>query len=96
VGIVAGVAVAGTGLGIASVAATAVGTDVSDGLSGSATGLLNTSAQLGTALGVAGLLVVAAGGGNSEGTAVAWIVAAAIAGVTAVVIRGGRAARAAG
>lgn len=91
VGIVAGVAVAGTGLGIASVAATAVGTDVPGRLSGSATGLLNTSAQLGTALGVAALLVVAAAGNGSagdgsaagRGTAVAWIVAAVIAGAAA-------------
>jgi MFS family permease len=83
-GIVLGVAVAGVGLGIASVAATAVGTDVPSGLSGSATGLLNTSAQLGTAFGVAGLLVLAAAVRRPlPGTATAWAVAAALAGLTA-------------
>lgn len=84
-GILAGVAIAGVGLGVASVAATAVGTDVPDALTGSATGLINTSAQLGTALGVAGLLVLAAGVDRPwPGTAVAWAAAAAGAAVTAV------------
>ena len=87
VGIVLGVIVAGVGLGIASVAATGIGTDVPSELSGSATGLLNTSAQVGTALGVAGLLVLAAGVSKPwPGTAVAWVVAAVVAGLTAVVL----------
>ena len=55
----AGVVVAGIGLGVASVAGTAIGTDVAEALSGTASGLLNTGAQLGTALGVAALLLLA-------------------------------------
>jgi MFS family permease len=60
VGIVVGVVVAGTGLGAASVAANAIGTEVADGLRGTATGVLNTGAQLGSAIGVAALVVLAA------------------------------------
>src|SRR4051794_3125318 len=81
--IVAGVLVAGCGLGVASVAGTAIGTDVEERLTGTATGVLNTAAQLGTALGVAALLVVAA----AAGTAVAWGAGAALAGLTAVTVR---------
>ena len=44
---------------IAAVAATSIGTDVSDALTSSATGLLNTGGQLGTALGVAALVTLA-------------------------------------
>ena len=84
-GVVAGVLVAGVGLGVASVAATAIGTDVSDDLGGTASGVLNTGAQLGTAIGVAALLVVAAGIDRPwPGTAVAWAVAAVLAGLTAL------------
>jgi MFS family permease len=84
-GVVAGVLVAGIGLGVASVAATAIGTDVSDSLGGTASGVLNTGAQLGTAIGVAALLVVASGIDRPwPGTAVAWAVAAALAGLTAL------------
>lgn len=87
IGIVAGVVVAGVGLGVASVAATAIGTDVGADLAGTATGLLNTGAQLGTALGVAGLLILAAAGpGPLPGTAIAWAAAAAIAGVSALLL----------
>lgn len=86
-GIVAGVTVAGVGLGVASVAATAVGTDVPDTLKGAATGLLNTGAQLGTALGVAALLVLAASVPHPwPGTAVSWAVAAATAALTAALL----------
>ncbi|GAA3958895.1 MFS transporter [Amorphoplanes auranticolor] len=86
-GVVAGVAVAGIGLGIASVAGTAIGTDVADTLSGTASGVLNTGAQLGTALGVAALLLLAATiGETGSGTAVAWAVAAALAGLTGVAL----------
>ncbi|MEU8234286.1 MFS transporter [Actinoplanes sp. NPDC048967] len=84
-GVVAGVAVAGIGLGVASVAGTAIGTDVADDLSGTASGVLNTGAQLGTAVGVAALLLLAATVGGS-GTAVAWAVAAGLAGVTGVIL----------
>ncbi|MGW4946563.1 MFS transporter [Actinoplanes sp. NPDC004185] len=84
-GVVAGVAVTGIGLGVASVAGTAIGTDVADTLSGTATGVLNTGAQLGTAVGVAALLLLAATVGGS-GTAVAWAVAAGLAAVTGVIL----------
>ncbi|WP_433730217.1 MFS transporter [Actinoplanes sp. CA-051413] len=84
-GVVAGVAVAGIGLGVASVAGTAIGTDVADTLSGTASGVLNTGAQLGTAVGVAALLLLAATTGGS-GTAVAWAVAAGLAGVTGLIL----------
>src|SRR4029453_1287884 len=93
-GIVAGVVLAGTGLGMASVSGTAIGTDVDEALSGTASGVLNTGAQLGTALGVAALLLVAASVHRPwPGTAVAWTgaaVAAAGAAVMLVARSGGR------
>jgi MFS family permease len=86
-GIVAGVIVAGTGLGIASVAANAIGTDVDRSLQGTASGVLNTGAQLGTALGVAGLLVLAVTIDRPwPGTALAWTVAAALAALAALTL----------
>ena len=45
----------GVGLGIASVAANGMATDVAPDLRGAASGLVNTAAQLGTALGTAAL-----------------------------------------
>jgi len=94
VGIVAGVVVAGIGLGVASVAGTAIGTDVDHELAGTATGLLNTGAQLGTALGIAGLLLMAAGLSKSvHGTAVAWATAAGTAAITGLVLATRRDAR---
>jgi len=53
------VAIGGMGIGLSSVAATALGTAVAPHLQGTASGVLNTAAQLGTALGVAALLLVA-------------------------------------
>lgn len=86
-GIVAGVVVAGIGLGVSSVAGTSIGTDVDDTLTGTATGLLNTGAQLGTAIGVAALLVLASSINYPwPGTATAWAAAAALAGCTALVL----------
>jgi Na+/melibiose symporter-like transporter len=86
-GIVAGVVVAGAGLGGASVAATAIGTDVAETLSGTASGLLNTGAQLGTAIGVAALLVLAAAVDQPwPGTALAWGAAAAVAALSALIL----------
>jgi hypothetical protein len=56
-GIAAGAALSGLGLGIAAVACTDLGTH--DGSTGaSAAGVLNTGAQLGTALGTAVILLV--------------------------------------
>jgi MFS family permease len=86
-GLVAGVLLAGAGLGVASVAGTAIGTDAPDTLSGIASGVLNTGAQLGTAIGVAALLLLAASINRPwPGTAVAWAVAAGLAGLTALVL----------
>ncbi len=92
-GVVTGVTLAGIGLGVASVAGTAIGTDVADTLGGTASGVLNTGAQLGTALGVAALLLLAAGFAEAgTGTVVAWAVAAGLAGLTALILltRAGR------
>jgi MFS family permease len=51
---------AGLGIGLSSVAATGLGTDVSPRWRGGASGIINTAAQVGTAVGVAGLLLIAA------------------------------------
>lgn len=77
------VALSGAGIGLSSVAATATGTDVPSSLQGVASGVLNTAAQLGTALGVAAILLVAALFGGSDGPAAGagagWIAAGSIA-----------------
>jgi len=79
----AGVAVAGLGIGLSSVAATTIGTDVPPELAGTAAGLLNTAAQLGTALGIAALFVVAQ---TTASTYLAWCCAAAVAAAGAVTV----------
>jgi MFS family permease len=86
----AGVAVAGFGIGLSSVAATALGTAVPAELQGTAAGAVNTAAQLGTALGVAGVLLVV---GVSEGSALplagsglGWLTAALPAAVAAALL----------
>jgi MFS family permease len=85
-----GVAGAGLGLGLGSVAANTVGTDVPAALQGTASGALNTAAQLGTALGVAGLLLLAGvtrdGALPLTGTPLAWAVAAVVAAVAAALL----------
>ena len=53
-------AAAGVGIGLSSVAATGLGTDVGPRWRGGASGVVNTAAQLGTAVGVAILLLIAA------------------------------------
>jgi MFS family permease len=59
--LVIGLSLAGAGLGCASVAATATGTAaVSADRQGFASGLLNTAAQIGTAIGIAALATLAA------------------------------------
>ncbi|MBV9096356.1 MAG: MFS transporter [Streptosporangiaceae bacterium] len=78
------VAAAGAGLGLSSVAATALGTGVSAGLRGTASGILNTAAQLGTAIGIAVILLIAAAttglpGPGTGAPVVAWATAASIA-----------------
>jgi len=54
------VAAGGAGIGLSSVAATRLGTSVPLTVRGTASGIINTAAQLGTALGIAALLLVAA------------------------------------
>lgn len=78
-GVFVGVALAGAGLGLSSVAATTIGTTVPERLAGSASGILNTGAQLGTALGTSALVLV----GALAGVAVGWLAAAVIAAATA-------------
>jgi hypothetical protein len=86
-GIAACVAVAGAGLGVASVAATTIGTDVDNRLQGAASGLLNTAAQLGTGIGVAAVVLAASLAAAADvmpwsgagGAVTGWLVAAAVA-----------------
>jgi len=79
-----GLAVAGVGLGLSAVATTSMGTDVDDASRATASGLINTSAQLGAAIGTALILLVAASTtGVPEATTgtptVAWASAACLA-----------------
>ena len=97
--LVAGIALSGFGLGCASVASTAAGTSTaSDEDQGLVSGLLNTAAQLGTAIGIALLVTVATArttdlSGSGEATAsslvggfhLAFHVAAGIAAAGAVI-----------
>ena len=85
-GTMAGCVLIGLGLGAASVPATAIGTDVPPALLGGAAGVVNTAAQLGTALGVAGLVVLATTVGDVGGTVAADLVAASLALATALVL----------
>jgi MFS family permease len=88
-----GMAVSGLGIGISAVASTNLGvSSVSADRQGSASGLVNTATQLGTALGVALLLTLAEQAGARAGAddvtavagyRVALVAAAAIAAVTA-------------
>lgn len=80
---------AGAGIGLSSVAATGLGTDVDPRWRGGAAGVINTAAQLGTAVGVAVLLLIAAvtGGVPAAGTPapdVAWAAGALAAAAGAV------------
>jgi predicted MFS family arabinose efflux permease len=85
-----GVAVAGAGLGLSSVAANTLGTAVPDDLQGVATGALNTGAQLGTALGVSALLLLAARTQSAElpltGAPLGWAAAAVLAACGALLV----------
>ena len=81
IGIAAGAALSGLGLGVAAVACTDLGThDESSGASAAA--VLNTGAQLGTAIGTAVMLLVA----DLAGARVAWTLVAVLSVVAAVVI----------
>jgi MFS family permease len=84
IGLACCLAGAGAGIGLSSVAATTLGTDVEPVWRGTASAIINTTAQLGTALGIAALMLVAAlttglprAGGPVP--AVAWALAAATA-----------------
>lgn len=81
---VAGIAVAaglgGLGLGIASVSATDMGAHVEEPVKATAAGVINTAAQLGTAIGTAIILLIA----TTADSQYAWIVATACALVAAV------------
>jgi predicted MFS family arabinose efflux permease len=77
-------AAGGTGIGLSSVAATGLGTDVPLHWRGGASGLINTTAQVGTAVGTAVLLLIASAtsGIPAAGTAppkIAWAAGAAAA-----------------
>ncbi|MFI6517738.1 MFS transporter [Spirillospora sp. NPDC050679] len=76
-----GMAVAGFGLGLSSVASTSMATDVAEGPRATASGIVNTSAQLGSAIGTAALLLTTAAVGQlpdsgGETPVIAWTVAA--------------------
>ena len=80
---------AGAGIGLSSVAATGLGTDVASRRRGAASGIINTAAQLGTAVGIAALILVAAATGETPalGTPpprIAWAVAVLAAAAGAV------------
>lgn len=83
------VAVGGAGLGLSSVAATGLGTTVAVADRGTASGIINTAAQLGTAVGIAVLLLIAAAtsgvpGPHTPAPTTAWAIAAAISGAAAL------------
>ncbi|MBW8483249.1 MFS transporter [Actinomadura parmotrematis] len=63
-----GMGLAGLGLGLSSVASTSLATDVPEGPRAAASGLVNTSAQLGSAIGTAVLLLAATAAGRPPGT----------------------------
>jgi MFS family permease len=80
----AGMALAGGGLGLSAVATTSMGTDVDEEFRATASGVINTSAQVGTAIGTAVVLLVAAATtGVPDATTgtpvVAWAAAAVLA-----------------
>jgi MFS family permease len=79
--------IAGVGLGLSSVASNSLGTDVVEADRATASGVINTAAQVGTAVGIATILLVADVTTGSPTTAtptLAWAVAAAVAAVGAV------------
>ena len=86
----------GGGIGLSSVAATSLGTSVAERDRATAAGIINTSAQLGTALGIAILLLLAAlttgvPEHHTSAPAPAWMLAAAISLIAAgMFVRAGR------
>lgn len=81
-GMVAGLILLGAGLGLSSVAFNDIGTDLPESEVSTATGVLNTGAQLGTAIGVAALLLLASPG--AYGPIPAEATAVLVAGITAL------------
>src|SRR6185312_9861806 len=79
VGVGVAAALCGLGLGIGSVAANDMGTTVEEALKATAAGVLNTAAQLGTAVGTSLVLLIATADPRP-----AWAVAAAGAAVAAL------------
>lgn len=75
--VAAGMAVAGLGLGLAAVATTSLGTDVPEALRATSSGVINTSAQLGTAIGTALVLLTAAATTGVPGAGTGTVAAAA-------------------
>ncbi|WP_081975432.1 MFS transporter [Modestobacter caceresii] len=77
------VGVSGLGLGLSSVAATTEGTAVPEPLQGTAAGMLNTAAQLGTAVGVAAVLLLVTATEDTDvplaGPPLGWVASTAIA-----------------
>jgi MFS family permease len=80
IGVAAGAGTCGLGIGIGSVAATDMGTAVGEAIKGAAAGVLNTAAQLGTAIGTAVILLLA----TTFSARDAWAVAAVVAGGAAI------------
>ncbi|GAA4076879.1 MFS transporter [Actinomadura miaoliensis] len=83
-----GLSVVGLGLGLSSVATTSLATGVPEGPRATASGIVNTSAQIGAAAGTAALLLTAAAttgvpGETDAVPSVAWAAAAALAGAAA-------------
>jgi hypothetical protein len=79
-GIAVAAAICGLGIGIGSVAATNMGTAVEEAISGTAAGMINTAAQLGTAVGTAFILLISA----TVDARAAWVVAGGVALVAAL------------
>lgn len=79
IGVGAAAGICGLGIGIGSVAATDMGTPVCEAVKGTAAGVLNTAAQLGTAIGTALILLVA----STIHPRIAWAAAAILASVAA-------------
>ncbi len=78
------IAAAGFGIGMSSVATTTLGTSVALQSRGTASGVINTTAQLGTAIGIAILVLIAtattgAPAADTARPAIAWAVAAVLA-----------------
>jgi MFS family permease len=77
------VAIAGLGIGLSSVGATTLGTDVAEERQGTAAAVLNTAAQLGTALGVSTAVLLAGVTQHDRlplhGPALSWAIAALLA-----------------